>query len=60
MTIPRVAVGWVPTILSTRKAPGSKLSTGFGYPNEDLSLFPLVKYSNAETVPCNTPTKRDT
>ena len=51
MTKPKVAVDWVPTVLSTREAPGFNLSTGNGYPNEDLSWFPSDAYSNAETVP---------
>jgi hypothetical protein len=51
MAIPKVAVDWVPTVPSTREAPGSNLSTGSGYPNEGLSWYPSVTYSNAETVP---------
>jgi len=34
MTIPKVAVDGVPTVLSTREAPASNLSRGRGYPNE--------------------------
>jgi len=56
MTIPKVAVDWVPTLPSTREAPGSSLSMARTYPNEGLSSFLSITYSNAEIVPWNTPT----
>jgi len=43
MTIPKVAVDWVPMVLSTREAPDSNLSTGSCYPNEGLSWSSQAK-----------------